>query len=38
MNRLGSEKTALRATNTIFQNTDTGVELGIQKSSTLDSF
>lgn len=38
MNRLGSEKTALRATNTIFQNTDTGVDLGIRKSSTLDSF
>ncbi|MER7199766.1 hypothetical protein [Streptomyces sp. CB01635] len=38
MNRLGSEKAALRATNTIFQNTDTGVELGIRKSSALDAF
>ncbi|MHC5902327.1 hypothetical protein ACVNF4_00155 [Streptomyces sp. S6] len=38
MNRLGSDKAALRATNTIFQNTDTSVELGIRKSSSLDSF
>ncbi|MFG2380839.1 hypothetical protein [Streptomyces avermitilis] len=38
MNRLGSEKVALRATNTLLQNTDTGVELGIRKSSALDSF
>ncbi|MFF9407578.1 hypothetical protein ACF1B0_18940 [Streptomyces anandii] len=38
MNRLGSEKAALRATNTLFQNTDTGIGLGIRKSSPLDSF
>ncbi|MFQ6147782.1 hypothetical protein ACLMNJ_32715 [Streptomyces seoulensis] len=38
MNRLGSEKAALRATNTLLRNTDTGVELGIRKSSALDSF
>ncbi|AEY92810.1 hypothetical protein SHJG_7543 [Streptomyces hygroscopicus subsp. jinggangensis 5008] len=38
MNRLGSEKAALRATNTLLQNTDTGVGLGIRKSSALDSF
>ncbi|MFJ9714660.1 hypothetical protein ACIRPQ_01725 [Streptomyces sp. NPDC101213] len=37
MNRLGSEKAALHATNTLLQNTDTGVGLGIRKSSALDS-
>lgn len=38
MNRLGSEKAALRNTNTLFQNTDFGVGLGVRKSSSLDGF
>ncbi|MFE0730387.1 hypothetical protein ACFW2X_19460 [Streptomyces antibioticus] len=38
MNRLGSEKAALRATGTLFQSTDTGVGTGIRNSSVLDSF
>lgn len=38
MNRLGSEKAALRATGMLFQNTDTGVGSGIRNSSVLDSF
>jgi len=38
LNRLGGEKAALRSTSTLFQNTDTGVDLGIRKSSVLDSF
>ncbi|MGW0530855.1 hypothetical protein [Streptomyces sp. NPDC003032] len=38
MNRLGSEKAALRATNTLFQGTEAGVDLGIRRSSALDSY
>ncbi|MFD0317620.1 hypothetical protein [Streptomyces flavalbus] len=38
MNRLGSEKTALRSTNTLFLNTDIGVGNGVRKSSSLDGF
>ncbi|NKQ26004.1 hypothetical protein HF200_16575 [Streptomyces galbus] len=38
MNRLGSEKAALRATNTLLQNTDIDVELGVRRSSVFDSF
>ncbi|MEH0546234.1 hypothetical protein QA802_25115 [Streptomyces sp. B21-105] len=38
MNRLGSEKAALRATGLLFQGTDTGVGSGIRNSSVLDSF
>ncbi|GAA2278479.1 hypothetical protein GCM10010415_53500 [Streptomyces atrovirens] len=38
MNRLGSEKEALRSTNILFQNTDFGIGLGIRKSSSLDGF
>lgn len=38
MNRLGSEKAALRATSTLLQGTDTSVGLGVRKSSALDSF
>ncbi|MFH8560435.1 hypothetical protein [Streptomyces sp. NPDC017988] len=38
MNRLGAEKAALRATNTLFQNTEAGVDLGIRRSSVLDGF
>ncbi|MFD5079688.1 hypothetical protein [Streptomyces sp. NPDC058371] len=38
MNRLGLEKTALRATNTLLQGTDTTVGLGVRKSSALDFF
>ncbi|MEU6662367.1 hypothetical protein [Streptomyces sp. NPDC046821] len=37
MNRLGSEKAALRATNTLLQGADTGVGLGVRKSSALDA-
>ncbi|MGC9381976.1 hypothetical protein [Streptomyces sp. MH13] len=38
MNRLGSEKEALRSTNILFQNTDFGVGLGVRKSSNLDGY
>ncbi|MEZ0161168.1 hypothetical protein ACH4NV_31300 [Streptomyces althioticus] len=38
MNRLGSEKEALRSTNILLQNTDFGVGLGIRKSSSLDGY
>ncbi|MEW2485891.1 hypothetical protein [Streptomyces sp. NPDC048411] len=38
MNRLGAEKAALQATNTLLQGTDAGVGLGVRKSSALDSF
>ncbi|MER6556343.1 hypothetical protein ABT300_01030 [Streptomyces sp. NPDC001027] len=38
MNRLGSEKAALRATGLLLQSTDTGVGSGIRNSSVLDAF
>ncbi|MFE6286956.1 hypothetical protein [Streptomyces sp. NPDC057877] len=38
MNRLGSEKAALRSTNILFQNTDLGVGIGVRKSSNLDGY
>ncbi|MFC8104188.1 MULTISPECIES: hypothetical protein [unclassified Streptomyces] len=38
MNRLGSEKEALRSTTILFQNTDFGIGQGIRKSSSLDGF
>lgn len=38
MNRLSSEKEALRSTNILFQNTDLGVGIGVRKSSNLDGY
>ena len=38
MNRLGSEKEALRSTGLLFQNTDFGVGQGIRRSSSLDGY
>ena len=38
MNRLGSEKAALRSTGMLFQNTDLGVASAVRQSSPLDSF
>jgi hypothetical protein len=36
LNRLGSEKAALRDTNTLFRRTDTGVGTGLRRPSSLD--
>lgn len=38
MNRLSSEKEALRSTGILFQNTDFGIGQGIRKSSSLDGY
>jgi hypothetical protein len=38
MNRLASEKAALRSTNTVLQGTDLGVGSGIRQSSNLDAY
>ncbi|WP_432164952.1 hypothetical protein [Streptomyces sp. bgisy031] len=38
MNRLGSEKGALRSTNTLFQATDFGVRTQVRTSSSLDRY
>lgn len=38
MNRLGSEKAALRSTGTLFQSTDLGVASAVRQTSVLDSF
>ncbi|MFI1534249.1 hypothetical protein [Streptomyces anandii] len=38
MNRLSSEKTALRSTNTVLTGTDVEVGSGVRKSSSLDGF
>jgi hypothetical protein len=38
MNRLSSEKTALRGSNTVLTGTDAGVGSGIHKSSSLDRY
>ncbi|MET8409132.1 hypothetical protein ABZV34_13770 [Streptomyces sp. NPDC005195] len=38
MNRLSSEKAALRSTNTVLTGTDVGVGTGVRKSSSLDGF
>jgi hypothetical protein len=38
MNRLASEKEALRSTNKVLQNTDLGVGTGVRNSSSLDGF
>ncbi|MBL3670684.1 hypothetical protein JL475_32900 [Streptomyces sp. M2CJ-2] len=38
MNRLGSEKEALRSTSILFQYTDFGVGQGLRKSSNLDGY
>ncbi|CAM5699077.1 hypothetical protein [Streptomyces aurantiogriseus] len=38
MNRLASEKAALRGTNTVLQGTDLGVGNGIRQSSNLDAY
>ncbi|MFI6038630.1 hypothetical protein ACIBBD_31765 [Streptomyces sp. NPDC051315] len=38
MNRLASEKAALRGTNTVLQGTDLGVGNGIRQSSNLDGY
>lgn len=38
MNRLSSEKEALRSTGILFQNTDFGIGQGIRKSSNLDGY
>ncbi|KNE83553.1 MULTISPECIES: hypothetical protein [Streptomyces] len=38
MNRLRSEKEALRNTNILFQNTDVRVGAGVRKSSSLDNY
>jgi hypothetical protein len=38
MNRLGSEKAALRSTGTLFQKTDLGVAHAVRQPSALDSF
>ncbi|WP_328659570.1 hypothetical protein [Streptomyces sp. NBC_00334] len=38
MNRLSSEKEALRSTNILFQNTDFGVGNGLRQSSNLDGY
>ncbi|MFJ4685965.1 hypothetical protein ACIQNG_06300 [Streptomyces sp. NPDC091377] len=37
-NRLGSDKQALRATNTLFRGTDFGVGLTARQSSNLDGY
>ncbi|MFF7332430.1 hypothetical protein ACIQU5_35400 [Streptomyces sp. NPDC090306] len=36
LNRLGSEKAALRDTNALFDRTDTGVAAGLRRPSSLD--
>ncbi|WP_367222935.1 hypothetical protein [Streptomyces sp. 16-176A] len=38
MNRLASEKAALRSANTVFQGTDFGVRAQVRASSSLDAF
>lgn len=38
MNRLSSEKAALRSSNTVLTGTDVGVGAGVRKSSPLDGF
>ncbi|MFJ9815364.1 hypothetical protein ACIRU3_08825 [Streptomyces sp. NPDC101151] len=38
MNRLGSEKSALHSTNSLFQTTDFGVRTQVRASSSLDKF
>ncbi|MFF8969739.1 hypothetical protein [Streptomyces sp. NPDC014995] len=38
LNRLASEKAALRSTNTVLQGTDLGVGNGIRQSSNLDAY
>ncbi len=38
MNRLSSEKAALRSTNTVFQGTDLGVGSRVRTSSSLDQY
>ncbi|WP_432134759.1 hypothetical protein [Streptomyces sp. bgisy154] len=37
MNRLAAEKAALRSTNTLFQNTDLTIGLGVRSISVIDS-
>ena len=38
MNRLASEKAALRSTNTVLQGTDLGVGDGLRQSSSFDVY